>query len=128
MIDGGVTLEQLARELHGRGYRYIDLVGRGEWALAVVDAFEYAVEHGVTIEPELRQEAKRLLFDGPVADPDDVAALTEAIAKMEKVSCRETHVEPKTKNSQKMTLSGVSAPESGHRGEPRHRCHRRVTA
>jgi hypothetical protein len=81
-----MTLEQLARELDGRGYRYIDLVNRREWALAVVDAFEYAVEHGVTIEPKLRQEAKRLLVDGPAAHPDDVGALTEAIAKMERAT------------------------------------------
>ncbi len=81
-----MTLEQFARELHNRGYSHIDLVGRREWALAVVDAFEYAVEHGLIIEPELRQEAKRLLVDRPEADPGDVESLTEAIAKMERAA------------------------------------------
>ncbi|WP_343577570.1 hypothetical protein [Mycobacterium sp.] len=81
-----MTLEQFARELDGRGYRYMDLVGHREWALAVVGAFDYAVEHGVTIEPRLRREAQRLLIDHPGADPDDVEALTEAIAKMERAA------------------------------------------
>lgn len=81
-----MTLEQLARKLSGRGYRYIDLLARREWALAVVDAFDYAVEHGVTIEPARRREARWLLVDVPDADPDDVAALIRAITRMDRAA------------------------------------------
>jgi hypothetical protein len=55
---------------------------------AAIDAFEYAVERGVTIEPELRQRAKRLLVDQPGAEPDDVDARTEAVAKMGRVAAQ----------------------------------------